>query len=119
MTFYRSIFLPALAALLTVAGLWYFRHPVEPTVPDMKQVRKEAAAGGYRLINTAELRVLFESDPQGVLLVDTRQEWEYRSGHIKGAASFPLEPTWWARWLKKGALDAFLGGDKQKTIVFY
>jgi rhodanese-related sulfurtransferase len=53
------------------------------------------------------------------LLVDTRQEWEYRSGHIRGATNFPIEPTWWSRWRKAGALEAVLGPDKDRLIVFY
>jgi rhodanese-related sulfurtransferase len=52
-------------------------------------------------------------------MVDTRQEWEYRTGHIKGALNFPMEPTGWARWRKKGALSKFLGPDKNQLIVFY
>jgi rhodanese-related sulfurtransferase len=54
-----------------------------------------------------------------MLLVDTRQEWEYRSGHIKGALNFPIEPTWLSRWRNKGALAKFLGPDKNRFIVFY
>jgi rhodanese-related sulfurtransferase len=51
--------------------------------------------------------------------VDTRQEWEYRTGHIKGAVNFPMEPTWLSRWQKKGDLAALLGTDKGQPIVFY
>jgi len=43
---------------------------------------------GYRLINTDELRQRYESDPQSILLVDTRQEWEYALGHIAGRDGF-------------------------------
>jgi rhodanese-related sulfurtransferase len=51
--------------------------------------------------------------------VDTRQEWEYRTGHIKNALNFPIEPTWLSRWRKKDALQTFLGLDKNRLIVFY
>jgi len=51
--------------------------------------------------------------------VDTRQEWEYRTGHIRGAVNFPMEPTWLSRWRKKNALAQLLGADKNRTIVFY
>jgi rhodanese-related sulfurtransferase len=54
-----------------------------------------------------------------MLLVDTRQEWEYRTGHIKGALNFPMEPTWMSRWRNKGALENFLGPDKERYLVFY
>jgi hypothetical protein len=30
-----------------------------------------------------------------------------------------MEPTWWSRWRKAGDLKAFLGTDKDRTIVFY
>jgi hypothetical protein len=51
--------------------------------------------------------------------VDTRQEWEFRTGHIQGARNFPMESTGWSRWRKAGALEAFLGPDRQRPIVFY
>jgi rhodanese-related sulfurtransferase len=51
--------------------------------------------------------------------VDTRQEWEYRTGHIKGAVNFSMEPTRWSRWRSAAALKAFLGPDRERTIVFY
>jgi rhodanese-related sulfurtransferase len=51
--------------------------------------------------------------------VDTRQEWEYRTGHIDGAVNFPMEPTGWARWRNRGPMETFLGPDKERGIVFY
>ena len=45
-------------------------------------------------------------------LVDTRQDWEYRTGHIHGAIHFPMEPTWWSRWRKADALKDLLGPDR-------
>jgi rhodanese-related sulfurtransferase len=51
--------------------------------------------------------------------VDTRQEWEYRTGHIQGAPNFPMEPTWFARWQRKGELGKLLGPDKERSVVFY
>lgn len=79
----------------------------------------EAKAGGYRIITTEELAEKFRQDPSGLLMVDSRQEWEYRTGHIQGARNFPMEPTWWARWRKAGALKQFLGSDKERAVVFY
>ena len=83
------------------------------------EVRAEAARGGYRLIDTDKLWQQYRSNPAGLLLIDTRQEWEYRSGHIQGAINFPMEPTWLSRWRKKGALGKVLGPDKNRLIVFY
>jgi hypothetical protein len=112
--------IPAAAVLLTVAGYlaFQFQIPGDGAEPDMAKVRQEADAGGYRLIDTEALARRLASDP-GLLLVDTRQGWEYRTGHIQGAVNFPMEPTWWARWQKRDGLDAFLGGDRDRGIVFY
>jgi rhodanese-related sulfurtransferase len=88
--------------------------PKEVTWED---VLTHAGKGGYQVITTEELSKLrHEKD---ILLVDTRQEWEYRRGHIKGALNFPIEPIWWSRWRKAGALKAALGPDKERFIVFY
>jgi rhodanese-related sulfurtransferase len=53
------------------------------------------------------------------MLIDTRQDWEYRTGHIHGAINFPIEPTWWSRWRKAGDLQHLLGADRERPIVFY
>jgi hypothetical protein len=82
-------------------------------------VQAEAKRGGYKLIDLDTLQSLYQNNTQELLLVDTRQEWEYHSGFIKGAVNFPLEPTWLARMTQRGALEQFLGPDKSKTLVFY
>ena len=114
----RAIF-SFLAVAVTVGALWYQHRPVAPKKAVWEDVVAEAERGGYRLIGTEELWEKYSKDPQGVLLVDTRQEWEYRTGHIKGAVNFPVEPTWLSRWQKKGDLSALLGPDKDQAIVFY
>lgn len=85
----------------------------------LNAVQVEAEKGGYQLIDLDGLWSLYQSDKDALLLVDTRQEWEYHSGYIQGAVNFPMEPTWLARITQRGALDQFLGGDKSQTIVFY
>ena len=79
----------------------------------------EAKQGGYRIIDTAALWDRYQKNPEAMLLVDTRQDWEYRTGHIKGALNFPMEPTWLSRWRNKGAIEKILGPDKNYFIVFY
>jgi rhodanese-related sulfurtransferase len=79
----------------------------------------ESKRGGYQLIKTEELWERYKNNTKNLLLVDTRQEWEYRTGHIKGALVFPIEPTWLSRWRKKGELKTFLGPDRDRFIVFY
>jgi hypothetical protein len=78
-----------------------------------------AERGGYRLIDLAELRKRYESDPDSVLLVDTREEGEFRAGHIRNARLFTMKPTWWGRFRSAGKLAAFLGADKSRFIGFY
>jgi len=85
----------------------------------MAKVRQEAVVGGYRLITADDLWAMISKEPAGVLLVDTRQDWEFAGGHIKGAVNFPLEPTWLARLTKRAELEQLVGPDKERHIVFY
>jgi predicted sulfurtransferase len=85
-----------------------------------EEVLIDAQKGGYKIITTEQLQELYKGNMlEKLLLVDTRQDWEYRTGHIKGAINFPMEPTWWARWQKAGELKTLLGPDKDRPIVFY
>lgn len=111
--------LALLAVILVAAGLWQANRPIPPKTPTWDDVVQEAKAGGYRLLATEELRGLVEKNPPGLLLVDTRQEWEHRTGHIPGSAIFPMEPTAWSRWKKRGELAELLGPDKERPVVFY
>ncbi len=115
----RTTLLALAAAVLTLGALWYVNRPVVVQEATVAQVQAEAERGGYRLINTAELAKLYQQPPANFLLVDTRQDWEYRSGHIKGAVNFPLEPTWWSRWRSQVRLATLLGPDKDRLVVFY
>ena len=119
MKFFRSLLLPGLAVSITVLVFWYSNLSVPIVASNMAQVEQEAENGGYRLIDVDALSKLYQSSKEKILLVDTRQEWEHRAGHIAESVNFSIEPTWWERWRKKGDLKAFLGPDKEKTIVFY
>jgi hypothetical protein len=92
---------------------------VSPGQDDLESVRLEASKGGYRLIDVDTLWAHYQKDQDNLLLVDTRQEWEYHAGYIKGALNFSMEPTWLARMIQRGAFEQFLGPDKTKTLVFY
>jgi len=110
----------AIVAIAVTAGvLWQNNRPVIPKEATWDDVVAEARRGGYQLIKTEELWERYSKDPKNLVLVDTRQEWEYRTGHIKGALNFPIEPTWLSRWRKKSELASFLGPDKNRFIVFY
>ena len=110
----------ALVAVIISAGyLWHANRVVTPKAATWNDVIAEARQGGYRIIDAEALWDRYQKDPDTLLLVDTRQEWEYRTGHIKGALNFPMEPTWLSRWRNKGTLAKFLGPDKNRFIVFY
>jgi hypothetical protein len=115
----KSILLAFVAVTLTIGAIWFTNRTTVPRQATWDDVLAEARSGGYKIITTEELAARYEGNPEGLLLVDTRQDWEYRTGHLKGALNFPMEPTWWSRWRKAGALKAFLGPDKNRLIVFY
>jgi predicted sulfurtransferase len=107
------------AVLITIFLVWYGQRPITPRQATWDDVVAEAEAGGYRLITTEALAEVYGKDPSALMLIDTRQEWEYRTGHIAGALLFPMEPARWARWRKAAQLGQLLGPDKDRTIVFY
>ena len=115
----RITLLAVLAVAATVGALWLTNGAVAPKQTTWKDVVAEAKNGGYQLISTDDLWSRYSENRDSLLLVDTRQEWEYRTGHIQEAVNFPMEPTWLARWQKKGDLGRFLDADKDRTIIFY
>jgi hypothetical protein len=109
-----------LSVVIAVLGaLWLTNGAVAPKEASWDDVLAEAKAGGYRIIATQDLGLAHSKTPNEFLLVDTRQEWEYRTGHISGATNFPMEPTWWSRWRKADALKELLGPDRNRKVVFY
>jgi len=110
----------AIASLaIALVCVWFQYRPVPVRVVGPEDVVAEAERGGYRLIDLQDLVKLHEERPQDLLLVDTRQDWEYRGGYIEGAVLFPMEPTWWARVSKRAELRTLLGPDKGGPTVFY
>ena len=75
---------------------------MQPQEQSYDVVIAEAQKGGYRLIEIDELQQVYEQAVDNIILVDTRQDWEYHSGYIKGAINFPMEPTWLARLTQQG-----------------
>ncbi len=115
----KMTFLALIAIAATIGSLEFTNRSITPKEVTWKEVVAKAEMGGYRLISTDELWIRYSKNAGNLIVVDTRQEWEYRTGHIKGAVNFPIEPTWLSRWRKKGDLEAFLGTDKDRFIVFY
>lgn len=116
---FSKAFSSLLAVVITIGYLWICNRAIVPKEASWEDVEAEARRGGYQLIGTEDLWEHYKKGFQNLLLVDTRQEWEYRAGHIKGAVNFPFEPTWHSQWSKKGELGKFLGPDKNRFIVFY
>ena len=100
----KKLILAVAAVLITVGALWLTSRSLAPKDATWEDVLAEARSGGYRLMTTEELRDRYQQEVAGLLLVDTRQEWEYRTGRIKGALNFSMEPTGWARWRDAGSL---------------
>jgi hypothetical protein len=115
----KNIVLTALAIIITAAVLWLNQRTPAPKAAAWEDVLVEAAQGGYALISTKDLWQRYQKNVPPLLLVDTRQEWEYRTGHIQGALNFSMEPTWLSRWRSRGALKELLGPDKNRLVVFY
>jgi predicted sulfurtransferase len=116
----REAILVALVAVMIVVGaLWFTNVAVTPREVTWDDVLAEAKSGGYRIMSTEELARAYKKDSDSLLIVDTRQDWEYRTGHVKGARNFPIEPTSWSRWRKASALETLLGPDKERMVVFY
>ena len=116
---HKTIILALVAVALVIGSLWFTNRAVTPKEATWQDVLTEAKHGGYQVIKTRDLWAQYQKNLNNILLVDTRQEWEYRTGHIKGALNFPIEPTWYSRWRKEKPLETFLGSDKNRFIVFY
>lgn len=115
----KTTFIALVAVLLTAGAIWFTNRTVAPGFATWDDVLAEAKAGGYNIITTDELSERYQKDSKSLLLVDTRQQWEYRTGHLKGSVNFPIEPTWWSRWRNASALETFLGPAKDRTVIFY
>ena len=115
----RTIAMTFIAVTAVLGALWFTNGAVTPKEATWDDVLAEAKSGGYRIITTQELGAEYSKNPNELLIVDTRQEWEYRTGHIKSAVNFPMEPTWWSRWRKAGSLKDLLGPDKDRKVIFY
>nr|WP_028575512.1 rhodanese-like domain-containing protein [Desulfonatronovibrio hydrogenovorans] len=114
----QTILFVGLAIGLAGLALWLTNRPEPVYQGSWETALQEARQGGYELVDTHGLWELYQTDPD-LLIVDTRQSWEYRLGHIQGADNFSMDPTWWDRWRKRGEMREFLGEDKSRPIVFY
>ena len=100
----KTTFIALAAVFLTVGGIWFSNRAVIPKQATWDDVLAEGNKGGYGIITTDALSERYQKDAGSLLLVDTRQEWEYRTGHLKGAVNFPMEPTKLSEWRRASAL---------------
>jgi hypothetical protein len=114
MTAIKKAALAFIAVAIAAGYHWHTHRGVTPKAANWKDVLAEARQGGYAIIDNDALWDRYQKDPDTAILVDTRQEWEYRTGHIKGALNFSIEPTWLSRWRNKSALEKFLGAVTQR-----
>jgi rhodanese-related sulfurtransferase len=102
-----------------------FEFELEKDMEAVKLVR-DTKAGGYEVITAGELKKLIESK-KDILVVDTMPyDDSYKKEHIPGAKQFlfpiPIMENWNAKETGGKSIEdfeAFLGPDKDKTIVFY
>ena len=102
-----------------------FELELEKDLEAVKLVR-DTQAGGYEVINAEEFKKLIDSK-KDILIVDTMPyEDSYKKEHVPGAKQFlfpiPIMANWDAKETGGKSMEdfaAFLGPDKDKTIVFY
>lgn len=115
----KRVLFMVLGAALVVGFLWTTSRAVTPRSATWQDVQAEAEAGEYRLITTDELWDQYSKDPEGTLLVDAREEWDHRKGHIQSSINFPMRSTSFSRKQRADALAAVLGPDKDMFVAFY
>jgi len=103
----RKAFFVFMAIAVTAGALWFTNRSVTPKEATWEDVQSEAKHGGYYIINTEELWKRYSKSRDSLFLVDARKEWEYRTGHIKGAVNFPMEPTWYCRYKRDYYYDTY------------
>ena len=102
-----------------------FELELEKDLEAVKLVR-DTKAGGYEVISAEEFKKLIDSK-KDILIVDTMPyEDSYKKEHVPGAKQFlfpiPIMANWDAKETGGKSMEdfaAFLGPDKDKTIVFY
>jgi predicted sulfurtransferase len=108
-----------LLGCLVLAGTAHATN--EPQTQALAQVQEEARKGNYRLIAPETIKAQFLKNPASLLLVDTRQEWEYQREYIQGAVNLPVTLSWWTQYSPwaRSEMKKLLGPDKKRGVVFY
>ena len=107
------------AIFIVILLVWTLSAAAETGKDSAAAVQSEAERGNYRLMDIDELWEKYQDSEADLLLIDTRQDWEFRTGSIESSIHFSMEPTWFSRLIQRGALAQALGSDKEKILVFY
>ena len=84
----KGVILAIASIGLTIGYLSLTHSNPTPKEITWDDVLMDARKGGYQVITTEQLSKLYKE--KDILLVDTRQDWEYRRGSIKDAVNFPI-----------------------------
>ena len=111
--------------LLAGCGQDAFKAEVPKDLEAVKLVR-DAVAGGYEVLNHAELKALIDEGKDMVIVDTMPYEDSYKKQHVPGAVQFlfPIpDMTEWNTEETAGKAqadyEALLGPDKDKLIVVY
>jgi rhodanese-related sulfurtransferase len=114
-----GVFWSLLAVMVLAAAIPSMAAAGETPVwwPD---VVREGERKGYRVVNLKELAALSQAE-EDLLLIDARPPYEYRAGHIPGAANLEFHPGDKVRFSaeKRTELKNLIGPDKDRPVVIY
>jgi 3-mercaptopyruvate sulfurtransferase SseA len=84
------------------------------------RAQAQAVRDGYRLVDIDEIRVLYDSG-KDFLILDVRPEYEYRDGHLPKAIPFEFDLGDRSNIgsVKREAFEKLLGHDKDRDIIIY
>ena len=131
MRFIKTVFFLAAIGIFTLSlnGICLAKNKFEKEVEKEQgavKLAKEVQKGGYNVITTKELKNLIDSG-KDILVVDTMPfRASYKKAHVPGAKQFlfpiPEMKTWDTEETNgktQKDFEAFLGTDKNKTLIFY
>ena len=102
-----------------VSVLISFSSPVCAETPAwLKQAADEAEKNGYALITPDELKVLYDSG-RDFLILDVRPDYEYKGGYLPKAVNLEFDLGERLRPDKKKEFVRLLGPDKKRMVVLY
>lgn len=114
----------AIKNLFTISFLFFLTFTAQAISHDqsawLKQAKEDAKKDGYSLITASELKIMYETG-KAFKIVDTRNLYEYRKGHLPNALYLELDlgDRLELKPEKEKILKTLLGPDKQRVIVFY